>query len=277
MTSSAGSSWAAEQVVEAGPLDLDHRRLAAAEGRPVGLADRGRGQRLEVEGGEGLLDRPAQLLLDEGTDLLCRDGPHRGAQMGELVDHRLGQQVAAGGGDLSELDEHPAHLLDGQAEPVAELGGGDPRGREELGPGQPVAPRRRQHLPRPREGGQAAADPPDGVQPQPFRPGSSVPGAATADSLGDDHQDHGGEHPEQGGEGVGHGGVAAPPHHRLGPDRPDDGADQGGGHRAPPADADAEQTAAHQAEHDHEEHGEQEGEHVPEREPDGDGTRIRRQ
>ena len=72
------------------------------------LADRGRGQRLSVEGGKRLLDGLAELAGEDLGDLVGWDRGHVRLQVRELGGERLGQQVAAGGGDLPELDEHPA-------------------------------------------------------------------------------------------------------------------------------------------------------------------------
>jgi hypothetical protein len=53
-----------QQVVEAGPLDLDHHRLTGTQHGPVDLADGGGGQGLRLERGEHLAHRPAQLDFD---------------------------------------------------------------------------------------------------------------------------------------------------------------------------------------------------------------------
>ncbi len=168
-------------------------------------------------------------------------GPDRRAQMGELLDHRLGQQVAPGRGDLAELHEHPADVLQGQPEPVAELGGG--RCPRTTGTG--VGPAR---------GGGRHEAPPTTARAGPACGGASARGGATTawtggsgpgardrpHGLGDDQQHHGGQHPEQRGQRVDHvavvAGRAPRPGHRPAPISV---PDQGGGHRPPAADRDA--------------------------------------
>ena len=67
-------------------LDL-HRDLAAvlAQRRPVDLADRGRRDRLLVEGGEDLLDRRFEVVLDHLAHLLEGDRRRGVAQLRQLV------------------------------------------------------------------------------------------------------------------------------------------------------------------------------------------------
>ena len=98
--------------LDAGPLHLDDDRLAGVQPRPVGLADRGRGERLPVELGEDLVDGRAQLRLEDRGDALPRLGRHAVLQLGQLVAELGRQEVDAGGGDLAELDVHPAGLLE---------------------------------------------------------------------------------------------------------------------------------------------------------------------
>jgi hypothetical protein len=51
---------AVDRLGDTGPLHFDHHRLAPAQPAPVGLGDRGGGERLGVEGGEHLGGRLAQ-------------------------------------------------------------------------------------------------------------------------------------------------------------------------------------------------------------------------
>ena len=71
---------AMHDVLDAGPLHLHHHPFAGLEHRPVGLADRRRRQRLEVEGRELLLHRGAELTLDDLADLVGRDRAGRRLQ-----------------------------------------------------------------------------------------------------------------------------------------------------------------------------------------------------
>ena len=64
-----------EDFADPGPLDLDRDELAGREGRPMDLADRGRGERLRVERPEDRLGQRAQLLADDLADLRVRERP----------------------------------------------------------------------------------------------------------------------------------------------------------------------------------------------------------
>ena len=67
------------------PLHLDHDLLARAQPRRVHLRDRRRGEALLVEAREHLLERPAELLLDDRAHDRERLGRHAVAQAAELV------------------------------------------------------------------------------------------------------------------------------------------------------------------------------------------------
>ena len=95
---------------------------------------------------EHLFDRPAELLLDDLADLVGSRRRHRGLQLRELGDDRRGQQVAAGGRDLAELDEHAAAVLERRAQARPELRVGDAGGRREPAVQQPVVARDAEHL-----------------------------------------------------------------------------------------------------------------------------------
>ena len=70
----------------------------------VDLGDRRGGERRPVEAGEDLLERPAEVLLDDGPDGLERLGRHLVAEQPELADQLGGEEALAGGEDLAELD-----------------------------------------------------------------------------------------------------------------------------------------------------------------------------
>ena len=120
---------AVDRLGDAGPLELDHHRLAAPQPAPVGLGDRGGGDRLGVEGGEHLLDGPAQPGLEQLPDRLRRGRGDLVLEPAQLGHHPGREQVGAGRQDLAELDEHAAALLEGLAQAPGGRGG---RGRERL-------------------------------------------------------------------------------------------------------------------------------------------------
>ena len=67
------------------------------------LGDRRGRDRLLVELGEQLLDRTAELDLDDGTHILERLGRDLVAEQLELVDELVGEEALAAGDDLAEL------------------------------------------------------------------------------------------------------------------------------------------------------------------------------
>jgi hypothetical protein len=120
-----------------GALDLDrHLRPGPQPGR-VHLGDRGGGQRLPVEVGEHLVDRPAQVGRQHLLDLLPGGRGDVVLESLQLLDDLGGEQVRAGGQHLTELDEGDPGLLQRQPD---RAGQPLPPGRGvQLGP--PPAPR----------------------------------------------------------------------------------------------------------------------------------------
>ncbi len=116
---------AVHEVGDAGPLHLHDDPLARDEGGPVRLADRCGGERLEVELGEGLLDRLVERGLDHGADRVGVDRPHVRLELRELAGEVVGEEVGARRRDLTELHHHPAGVLDRQAEAEREVRGVD--------------------------------------------------------------------------------------------------------------------------------------------------------
>ena len=103
--------------VDAGPLDLDDDALAGAQPGPVGLADRGRGERLPVELGEDVVDVAPSSASSTGRDALARLRRHPVLQLGQLGADVGRQEVDAGRGDLAELDVDAARLLEHPPQP----------------------------------------------------------------------------------------------------------------------------------------------------------------
>ncbi len=87
----------------------------------MNLPDARRTERVGVEAGKDLLDRGAELPLDYGLGGPSRHGPHRVLQLRELGEHPLGQDVRAGGEQLSELDECRPEVVKGLPEAHAEV------------------------------------------------------------------------------------------------------------------------------------------------------------
>ncbi|SAJ33735.1 Uncharacterised protein [Enterobacter cloacae] len=125
------------------PDHLHHHFLAALQPRGVDLGHRGRGQRFAFEAGEDLFDLRAQLFLDALDRQLRREGRHLVLQPGQFVGDVVGQQVAAGGENLAELDEDRSEVLQRQAQARA-------AGQFQLAPRQPA----------PGQGGTEQAQPP---------------------------------------------------------------------------------------------------------------------
>ena len=88
--------------------------------RAVGLTDRRGGDRLPVERGERLLDRPAELLLEHGPHVLRRLRRDPVLELAQLLADLGREQVDAGGGDLTELHVDATGLLEGPAQPDAD-------------------------------------------------------------------------------------------------------------------------------------------------------------
>ena len=88
--------------------------------RPVGLADRRRGERLPVELGEHVVDRAAELGLEHRRDAARRgSGGTRFCSSASSSQTSRRQEVDAGRGDLAELDVDAAGLLEHPPQPHA--------------------------------------------------------------------------------------------------------------------------------------------------------------
>jgi hypothetical protein len=105
-----------DDLLDARPADLQRQLAAVGPDGAVDLRDRGRGQRLRVDG-EELRGRAAVLLVQDRPGLGERERPHRVAQQRQLAGVRLRQDVGPGAQDLPELDERRAQILADQAEP----------------------------------------------------------------------------------------------------------------------------------------------------------------
>ena len=93
----------AEELRDPRALHLDDDLLAGDEAGRVHLRDRRRRDRLLVELGEELLERAAEVDLDDGPDVLERLGRHLVAQLLELGDQLVGEEALAARDDLAEL------------------------------------------------------------------------------------------------------------------------------------------------------------------------------
>ncbi len=111
-------------------LEVEFHRLAHARALhfdgdlgPVGergavdLPDAGRRDRLRVEGGESLVDRRLQLLLDALLHHVPRQGGDVVLQLRELLGQIRRDEVSARGEDLPELGERRAQALERPADP----------------------------------------------------------------------------------------------------------------------------------------------------------------
>ena len=106
----------ADDRLEAWANDFHHHFFAGLELRGVHLRHRRRGQGLDVEAAEHLADLLAQLFFDQRHRLLRIERRHAVLQQHQLVGDVFGQQVAAGGEDLPELDEDRPQILQRQAQ-----------------------------------------------------------------------------------------------------------------------------------------------------------------
>ncbi len=96
---------------DAGTHHLDDDLAAVVQGGGMDLGDRGRGERLLVEREKDVLQRLAVGLLDDRARDDAGEGRHVVLQMGELFGEIIGQQIAARGQDLAELDEDRSEIL----------------------------------------------------------------------------------------------------------------------------------------------------------------------
>ena len=99
-------------LVDARTDDLHHDVAAVGQPRRVHLGHRGGGEGVGLEVREHLVHRPAQGGLDAAHRFVRREGRHGVLQLRELVGDVVGQQVAARGQHLPELDEHGAERLE---------------------------------------------------------------------------------------------------------------------------------------------------------------------
>ena len=97
----------ADDVLDAGVLDLDGDGAAVVQLGLVDLADRGGGDRLLVELGERVLQRLAEVVLDDLPHVLEGDARGHRLQLGELGLELL----AVGLGDRADVD-HAERLAD---------------------------------------------------------------------------------------------------------------------------------------------------------------------
>jgi len=80
------------------------------------LTDRGRGERVRIEGGEEFAERSSETSLDLSDDLFGGDRGNTIAEQGKFSDVVRWQEIVAGRQDLSELDEGWPEFLEGEAE-----------------------------------------------------------------------------------------------------------------------------------------------------------------
>ena len=185
-------------------LHLDDDAAAIAEDSAVGDSDRGRSQGLLVEADEEGIERGAELLLDHGAHGPEGKARNGRAQLGELVGDDRGKEVVAGRGDLPELHEHAARLLEREPERARGLG------REELGArgqaptDEAVLARDAGNVREPSRDRDAGLDGPDGARE------SAVPATGAEHGVDDQagHQGHDqgvaepGDDQEEGGVGI---------------------------------------------------------------------------
>ena len=102
----------ADRVADVGALDLDDDVPAGAGRRAVDLTERGRCERLLVEGGEEVLDPRAELGLDDLLDLLEGEGLDGVLEPGQCLGVRRREEVEAGREQLAHLDVRRTHALE---------------------------------------------------------------------------------------------------------------------------------------------------------------------
>src|SRR5215211_687719 len=104
-----------------GPLHLDRDDLPVPQHRPVNLPDARRAQRGWIEALENLPHGCPELPLDYQLRRPRRHRLRRVLELLELEEHALGQDVRARGQKLAELDEGRSEIVEGPAEPDAEV------------------------------------------------------------------------------------------------------------------------------------------------------------
>ena len=93
-----------DAATDAGPLNLDDDLFTAVQGRVVHLRDRGRSERLVLEGLEEVAWLVAELLLEELVHFVFVGRWHGVEQAAELAGHGFAERAGAGRDDLAELD-----------------------------------------------------------------------------------------------------------------------------------------------------------------------------
>ena len=117
-----GGEVAAHEVGNLRALHLDDDVLAGLQRGRVYLRDRRGGDRRAVEAREHLLERLAEVTLDDGTHGFERLGGDLVAQHSELVDELLGEDALTRRQDLAQLDVGGAVLLELLAQPPRQPG-----------------------------------------------------------------------------------------------------------------------------------------------------------
>ena len=112
-----GGEVALDDLLDARTLHLDDHRLARVQSGDVGLADRGRGERLPVELLEDVLDVVTQLGLEHRSDLLDRLRLDSVLEPGQLGADLGREQIDACRRDLTELHVDAAGLLEQVSQP----------------------------------------------------------------------------------------------------------------------------------------------------------------
>jgi hypothetical protein len=110
-----------DRGTDARALHFDDHVGAGSQSCDVYLSDRGGGERCTVEAGEDLVDRGAELSLQNSLDVCPRHRPGAVLKAAQLVDHLCREQVPTRRQDLSQLDEGDAPGVEGLAERPAEL------------------------------------------------------------------------------------------------------------------------------------------------------------
>lgn len=121
---------------EPGPAHLHHHGAAVAPPRRMGLGDGRRTQRVPIELGEDLRQRPPQLGRDGRLHLLPFERRRRRVQAGQFFLDGRRHQVRTGGEELAELDEDAAGLLQCQPGAPGQLFGGVGRAASPAQPDQ---------------------------------------------------------------------------------------------------------------------------------------------
>ena len=101
-----------EQLAGPGPPHLHDDSRAGPQDGLVGARDGGRPDRVRVEPGKGLFERPAGDSLDHGDRAIGRKRRDAVEHAGKLVAVFPGQQIEAHGELLADLDEGPAGALE---------------------------------------------------------------------------------------------------------------------------------------------------------------------